>query len=194
MPKENKLPTIIMISASKTSKADWQKSLYRLKRQSPAVEAGFLLRDYDHPQRIALAASIYKECCRLNIMFFLGGNTPFPHNPTINRHSPEGLVGLVGRYNRDNRHNMAAAHSRAAIYRAAQAGYGGVLISPVFATPQHPDTRPLGRLRFLALADYAARLGMKPYALGGMDRRQWQHLRDAIPSLGFAAVRHFHNK
>lgn len=188
-------PAAIMISDIE-NQPDWQAALYRFKRQTP-TSCGFLLRDYDHPQRTALAHTLYKECRCLNITFFMGGKNPRNTlaKADIRHHSPEGLVGS---YHRRHYRDTAAAHSLTAIHKAAQAGYGGVLISPVFATAKHSalntQNSPLGLMRFLTLARYADRLGLVPYALGGMEWRQWQVLRGALPTLGFAAMRYFYNK
>jgi thiamine-phosphate pyrophosphorylase len=62
----------------------------------------------------------------------------------------------------------AAAHSEAAIIRAARVNVDAVLISPVFATQSHRGARPLGVVRFAHLARLAARLGLAAYALGGV--------------------------
>lgn len=67
----------------------------------------------------------------------------------------------------------AAAHSPAAIRRAAAAGVDAVLLSPVFVTPSHPDARVLGPLRFASLA---APSPVPVYALGGVDTRTVRRL------------------
>ncbi len=84
----------------------------------------------------------------------------------------------------------AACHSEAAIRRAAEAGAGAVLISPVFATKSHEGAKPLGLLRFAQLARLARRLGLIPYALGGItSERHVRRLRGAgaagIAGIGF---------
>lgn len=62
----------------------------------------------------------------------------------------------------------AACHSEIAIRLAAKAGADAVLISPVFATKSHAGAKPLGLLRFAQLARLARRLGLAPFALGGI--------------------------
>ena len=68
----------------------------------------------------------------------------------------------------------AAAHSVAALRRAAAQGADAALLSPVFATASHTAARPLGVLRFAAWS----RLSRIPvYALGGIDTRSAARLR-----------------
>jgi thiamine-phosphate pyrophosphorylase len=58
----------------------------------------------------------------------------------------------------------AAAHSARAILRARRAGADAVLLSPVFLSRSPSAGRPLGLMRFAALARNA---GVPVYALGG---------------------------
>ena len=86
----------------------------------------------------------------------------------------------------------AACHSEMAIRHAAEAGADAVLISPVFATKSHVGVKPLGLLRFAGLARLARRLGLMPYALGGIvserDVRRLQGTAAAgIAGIGFIA-------
>jgi len=60
----------------------------------------------------------------------------------------------------------AAAHSAAAIVRARRAGADAVFVSPVFASVSPSAGRPLGALRFAALA---RRTGLPVFALGGIN-------------------------
>jgi thiamine-phosphate pyrophosphorylase len=68
----------------------------------------------------------------------------------------------------------AAAHSLAAMRRAALRGADAVLLSPVFATASHDGVRPLGALRFAA---WAQKSRIPVYALGGVDVRSAARLR-----------------
>jgi thiamine-phosphate pyrophosphorylase len=78
----------------------------------------------------------------------------------------------------------AAAHSPAALRRAAAGGADAVLLSPVFATASHAGSRPLGAPRFAAWA----RLSPIPvYALGGIDARSAARLRPTRAS-GIAGI------
>jgi thiamine-phosphate pyrophosphorylase len=59
-----------------------------------------------------------------------------------------------------------AAHSPKAVRRAAAIGADAAVLSPVFATPSHPDARAIGVMRFHAWCR-GARLPV--YALGGVN-------------------------
>ena len=77
-----------------------------------------------------------------------------------------------------------AAHSRAALAKAAAVGLDAALVSPVFASRSPSAGRPLGRLRFAGLVR-AARLPV--YALGGIDARSARGLA-ATRAAGLAAA------
>ncbi|MCW5726328.1 thiamine phosphate synthase [Parvibaculum sp.] len=88
-------------------------------------------------------------------------------------HLPERM--LTRPYGSEQGAITAAAHSEAAIHRAARAGAVAVLISPVFPTASHPGAVTLGIVRFARLAHLARALGMEPYALGGVETAE--HIR-----------------
>lgn len=77
-----------------------------------------------------------------------------------------------------------AAHSRAALAKAAAVGLDAALVSPVFPSRSPSAGRPLGRLRFAGLVR-TARLPV--YALGGIDPRTAQGLA-GTGAAGLAAV------
>ena len=78
----------------------------------------------------------------------------------------------------------AAAHSCAAIVRAWKAGADAAFVSPVFPSASLSAGRPLGALRFAALA-HGARLPV--YALGGVNEVTAQRL-ERSGAAGLAAV------
>lgn len=78
----------------------------------------------------------------------------------------------------------AAAHSRLALYRAQQAGAHMVLLSPIFPTQSHQNTRPLGIVRFQLLAQHSA---LPVIALGGVQAGHIRHLKK-LQVTGFAAI------
>ena len=67
----------------------------------------------------------------------------------------------------------SSAHGRAELVRARRAGADLVFLSPAFATGSHPESRPLGPIRWSALAR-AARLPV--LALGGVSSRTVRRL------------------
>jgi thiamine-phosphate pyrophosphorylase len=78
----------------------------------------------------------------------------------------------------------AAAHDLPAALRAARAGATAVLVSPVFDSRSPSAGRPLGVLRFAALA---SRAGIPVYALGGVNGRNCARLIGS-GAVGIAAV------
>jgi len=78
----------------------------------------------------------------------------------------------------------AAAHSPAALWRAARAGADAALLSPVFATASHPGGAVIGLPRFAAWCRGAP---LPVYALGGIDRGTVRRLKDA-GAAGAAAI------
>jgi thiamine-phosphate pyrophosphorylase len=78
----------------------------------------------------------------------------------------------------------AAAHSPAAVRRAAKLGVDAVLLSPVFATKSHPGAGTIGPLRF---ARWVEKSPIPVYALGGIDAKGARRLRNS-GAAGFAAI------
>jgi thiamine-phosphate pyrophosphorylase len=78
----------------------------------------------------------------------------------------------------------SACHSLWALKRAERTDLDAVLISPVFATQSHPDTKGLGALRFQCLA---TQTHLKCYALGGITPQTAQRLSSS-KAYGFAGI------
>lgn len=78
----------------------------------------------------------------------------------------------------------AAAHSPAAVQRAARAGIDAVILSPVFATASHPGRRALGPLLFARFVRFAP---LPVFALGGLTGAGARRLRHS-GTAGFAAI------
>ena len=83
-------------------------------------------------------------------------------------HLPERLMGQAPRLRRyrPNWLISAAAHDRAAITAAGRMGLDAILVSAVFPSDSPSAGRPLGPVRFAALA---ARTGVPVIALGGVN-------------------------
>lgn len=79
----------------------------------------------------------------------------------------------------------AAVHNRAELAQSLRIDVDIVLISPMFATASHPGARPLGRMKFMALAKKAN--GAAVIALGGMTARKAANLDKRIVH-GWAAI------
>lgn len=78
----------------------------------------------------------------------------------------------------------AAAHDDRSVQRAALMGAHGVMLSPVFATASHPDSNPLGLLRFMVISGRSAR---PIVALGGITAGDVKRLALG-PTIGVAAI------
>lgn len=92
--------------------------------------------------------------------------------------------------------DSAAVHNVRQLIAAKRAGFGWVVISPVFATKSHIGERPLGPVRARALALAASRLGLLPLALGGMSAYRLHRLNGYQPPhgggfCGYAAISAF---
>lgn len=78
----------------------------------------------------------------------------------------------------------SACHSLWALKRAEHANMDAVLISPVFTTRSHPDSKGLGALHFQC---WATQTHLKCYALGGITPKYAQRLSSS-KACGFAGI------
>lgn len=145
-----------------------------------------LLRDYDAPDRGAIARRLARLCRRRRLRLLVAGDSRLARRFGSGLHLAEARLRRVGRLRRPRRGFLlsAAAHGRAALARARRAGADLVLLSPVFATHSHEHARPLGAVRFAALA---RRAPLAVYALGGIDERSARRLK-ASGASGIAAI------
>ncbi|HTX50515.1 MAG TPA: thiamine phosphate synthase [Caulobacteraceae bacterium] len=81
----------------------------------------------------------------------------------------------------------ASAHSAAAIVRARRSGADAVFVSPVFESASPSAGRPLGAVRFAALAHGA---GLPVFALGGIDPPRARRVAGS-GAAGLAAIEAF---
>lgn len=133
-----------------------------------------ILRHYDAPDRAGLARRLAGICRRRGILLLIAADWRLAVASGANGvHLPEGMARRgpcawgAGAPHRPGFLVTAAAHSPAAIARAARAGADAVLLSPVFATASHPGAETLGPLKFVRWCRAAA---LPVYALGGIDR------------------------
>lgn len=101
-------------------------------------------------------------------------------------HLPERLAYRAGAIRRARPDWLvtAAAHSGRAIRKALRSGAQAVLVSPVFESLSPSAGRPLGALKFAALARQAPG---RVYALGGVDARTAPRLIGS-GAIGLAAI------
>jgi thiamine-phosphate pyrophosphorylase len=164
-PGENTaLPSLILMTDSRRL-ADPEPTVSRLPRGSAVI-----LRHYDDPERAALACRLSGLCRRFGIRLVVAGDGRLAAAVSAGGlHLPEAVVAHAPRTWRLWRRRgwlvTAAAHSPAAMMRAARAGVDAILLSPVFPTESHPGAPVLGTLLF---ARWAMRSPLPVYALGGV--------------------------
>ena len=164
---------------------DWPTALASLPPRS-----GVILRDYARAQRHVLAQEMARLCRQYGHRFFIGDNVALAIKLGAGFHAPTRSVRTVlptclrGK-------SLAAAHDRAEINRAAQYGFDGVLISPVFPTTTHVGARGLGLFNFLALAQHAKARGLYVYALGGVTEARFKRLAASDALTGYAGISAF---
>lgn len=149
---------------------------------------GVILRHYDDAERAALARQVSALCRRRGLVLLIAGDERLAIDArAAGVHLPEAAGARAGAVKR--RHPRwivtCAAHGAAAIRAAREAD--AVLVSPVFPTRSHPGAPTLGPVRFASLACCAKRLGLRVYALGGVNDCSFQRLRGSRPA-GFAGI------
>jgi thiamine-phosphate pyrophosphorylase len=132
-----------------------------------------VLRHYGARNRDALAQRLARACRARRLIFLVADDFSLAVSLGAGLHLPEARARMAGaRIRLWHRQRGAvlsvAAHSRMALLRAARLGADLALLSPVFATASHPGARPLGMLRFRALARDAE---LPVWALGGVTGR-----------------------
>jgi len=171
------LPRICLMTDPRIAEADLMRAVQRLPRGSAIV-----VRHYDLPaqMRRALFDRIRRRARRRGCLILLAGDPA-----TARTWGADGHHGRAGgrRAGKAWLHS-APAHDRREIVAAAQAGADVVLLSPLFATRSHPGVRPLGPVRFAALARHAP---VPVIALGGVQPRHATLLR-RLGAYGFAAI------
>jgi thiamine-phosphate pyrophosphorylase len=144
--------------------------------------SGVVFRHYevDEAERRRLFGQVRRVCRRRGHILLLAG--------------PDGQArawqadGFHGRAPGKARLHSAPAHNPREIAEAKRSGAQLLFLSPLFATRTHPDTRPLGLMRFNQLARLAR--PAKVIALGGMTRNRARSL-DAQTVCGWAAINAF---
>lgn len=154
-----------------------------------------IFRHYSIDNRHALAGKLARLCRSRHILFLVAADARLARAVNADGlHLPEHLVtgpGCWRLWRHPNWLITAAAHSQAALTRAARAGVDAALLSPVFPTQSHPGAKPIGSLRFAAWAGQAA---LPVYALGGLSvdnpKAGWRRIR-ASGAPGWASVSGF---
>lgn len=139
---------------------------------------GVVLRHYESPERAELACDLARLCRARRLVFLVAADASLAAAVRADGlHLPEGLARTAARplawLRRRGGLLTVAAHSPAALRRAARLGADAALLSPVFPTASHPESRPLGPRRFAALARSSP---LPVYALGGVNARRMRLL------------------
>lgn len=145
---------------------------------------GVILRHYGAPRRNVLARELTRVCKRRGLVFLVGADSILAQEVDADGvHLPQALIeSATGIKRRHPRWIVtAAAHSRAALRRAARGRVDAVLLSPVFPSASHPGQTALGPLKFGALTRDTH---LAVYGLGGIDARNIARLQGS----GFAGV------
>ncbi len=149
-----------------------------------------LLRDYQHPDRVALAQSLRQVCRARGLEFWVAGDVGLALLVAADGiHFPEQQVRHSGAWRRPkpNMRMTAAVHSKPALVRAATACVDAVFLSPVFETASHPGARTLGAVRFAGLVRESR---LPVYALGGITTGSARRLYQS-GAVGLAAISAF---
>ena len=128
--------------------------------------SGIIFRHYhlDMATRRNLFVKVRRIAKRRGHQILLAGD-----EQTALRWHADGLHDRAGRRTASSRMiRSAAVHNATEIAQAGRIGADLFFLSPLFATNSHPGARPLGRLRFSALAKLC---GGAVIALGGITMR-----------------------
>jgi len=126
---------------------------------------GVVFRHYDVSKRAALATAVATACAAQDRLCLVAGDTDLATNVGAGGvHLPEHMLRKL-----TIRPKMpivtTAAHSVDVLLRAQDLGLDAVFLSPVFATPSHPDAVALGVDNFTQLVRETT---LPVYGLGGI--------------------------
>jgi len=183
-PYKKSLPPLIGMT-DPARLADPQKLLHRLPKGSALIWRLFGATPSREEMNALARMAAGRECLLLIAGHGRRSRPLLAHGI----HLPERalLQSSFGKRTRPNLLVTAAAHSERTLMAAKRAGVDAVLISPVFATESHARAKPLGVMRFAALARRARELGLGVYALGGISPATQKRLR-GIPMDGIAGI------
>jgi thiamine-phosphate pyrophosphorylase len=156
-----------------------------LKRLAPG--SGVIIRGHTQQSRYTLAQLLRPLCQRHRLHLLIAG-TPFEalraraQGIHLNRQATK--KRLYYKAYKKRWFTTAAAHGYAELNAAARAGAQSVCLSPVFATPSHPEARPLGVVRFGLMQRSSA---LPVLALGGITHKTAARLVGVKP-YGFAGI------
>jgi thiamine-phosphate pyrophosphorylase len=131
--------------------------------------AGVVYRAFGDPQAVAKGRRLVKAAHRRGLLVLAGADAGLAARIGADGvHLPERRAGMARGIKRARPTWIvtAAAHSETAMVAARRAGADVVFVSPVFASASPSAGRPIGALRFAALA---IRARLPVFALGGLN-------------------------
>ena len=173
--KPRALPRLILMTDEK-----------RLPDPFPALsrlgpEDAVILRHYLSPERQELARDLLSDCRQRGLRLLIGADARLARQIGADGlHLPESMLrskrATWRLWQRPGWLLTAAAHSPAALARAARSGVDAALLTPVFATASHTNAKPIGVTRF---AIWTRAAGVPVYALGGITKDSFPRLIQA---------------
>ena len=146
---------------------------------------GIIIRDYKNLNRETLIKTVIKSTKNTKHRLFISNIDRYGCcNAELGEHWPQ-----AGRASQRKKHRhqliTSSAHNLSEVGRANRLNVDGVLVSPLFSTPSHPNSKALNIHRFVRLARLA-----KPYvyALGGVNRKSMRRIGDKMPIFGIAGI------
>jgi thiamine-phosphate pyrophosphorylase len=169
------LPCVWLMTDERVAEADLLRAVSRLPAGSAVIVRHYGLEE---AARRRLFDQVRRIARRRGILVLLAGDPALALGWGADGHhgrTPHRFGGWL---------HSAPVHNMAELRLAVHAGADVVLLSPLFATRSHPGARPLGAMRFAALA----RLSPVPViALGGVKPRHAALVR-RLGASGFAAI------
>ena len=146
-----------------------------------------VFRAFGARDALARGLALARQARRRGLVFLVGADTRLAvrlradgvHLPQRMAGRPGTIAALRGRFL-----VTGAVHGLPAALRARRSGVDAIVVSPVFASASASAAKPLGVLRFNALA---RRAGAAAYALGGVNGRTIQRLKGS-GAVGVAAI------
>jgi thiamine-phosphate pyrophosphorylase len=180
-PRNRVLPALLLVTDPQRT-PDPLAAAARLPRG-----AGVIYRAFGHPGAVEIGRALAALCRRRGLVLLVGADEALAARiGARGLHLPERDLARARRVaaRRPGWILTGAAHSGAALARAADCGLAAALLSPVFESNSPSAKRALGSLRFARLAR-PARLPV--YALGGINGDTALRLASS-GAVGLAAV------
>ncbi|MGH7083403.1 MAG: thiamine phosphate synthase [Acetobacteraceae bacterium] len=151
-------------------------------RLLPRGLGGVVFRHDGAADRVALGRALARVCRARRLMLVVAGDARLAAALGAGLHLRRGRRPIV---RRRPGFLTASAHDRAELIRAGRAGVDLVFLAPAFATRSHVGARPLGAVRWNALA---GRARLPVAALGGVGGKTARRLPRAAAAAAISAL------